>query len=71
VWGLATAALMAVPSNFGTVGLLFALASLVPWAVFALLVARRLFGLAAAAPSPDDAKGGHSPLPQQPAGARR
>ena len=43
---------MAVPSNFGTVGLVFALASLVPWAVFAVLVAKlvrsggvRAFGL--------------------------
>jgi hypothetical protein len=42
VWGLIAAGLMAVPSNFGTVGLVFALASLVPWAVFAVLVARRL-----------------------------
>ena len=55
VWGLVTAALMAVPSNVGTVGLVFALALLVPWAVFALLVARRLFALAAAPGSPDHA----------------
>lgn len=41
--------LIAVPSNFGTVGLVYALASLVPWAVFAVLVARRLPRLAAAA----------------------
>ena len=46
-------------------------ASLVPWAVFALLVARRLLALVAAARSPDDAKGGHATLPQQAAGARR
>lgn len=46
VWGLVAAALMAVPSNFGTVGLVFAMASLVPWAVFAVLVARRLLELA-------------------------
>ncbi|WP_345036832.1 hypothetical protein [Georgenia daeguensis] len=46
VWGLVAAALMAVPSNFGVVGLAFALASLVPWAVFAVLVARRLTRLA-------------------------
>src|SRR5215204_6654191 len=71
VRGLVAAALMAVPSNFGTVGLLFALASLVPWAVFALLVARRLLALAAAAGSPDHAKGGHAPLPQQAGGGRR
>lgn len=48
-WGLIAAVLMAVPSNFGTVGLVFAMASLVPWAVFALLVARRLFALTAPA----------------------
>lgn len=47
VWGLVAAALMAVPSNFGVVGLVFALASLVPWAVFAVLVARRLLRIAA------------------------
>ncbi|MGC0271492.1 DUF4386 family protein [Pseudactinotalea sp. Z1739] len=46
LWGLVAAVLMAVPSNFGTVGLVFALASLVPWSVFAVLVARRLLQLA-------------------------
>ena len=46
VWGLVAAALMAVPSNFGTVGLVLAMASLAPWAVFAVLVARRLLELA-------------------------
>ena len=46
VWGLLAAALMAVPSNFGTVGLVFAMASLVPWAVFAVLAAVRLLRLA-------------------------
>ncbi|HZK05521.1 MAG TPA: hypothetical protein VFC82_06675 [Actinomycetaceae bacterium] len=46
LWGLAAAVLMAVPSNFGTVGLIFALASLLPWSVFALLVARKLLGVA-------------------------
>ena len=48
LWGLAAAVLMAVPSNFGTVGVVFSLASLLPWAVFAVLVARRLFALVAA-----------------------
>lgn len=47
LWGLVAAVLMAVPSNFGTVGLIFALASLVPWSVFAVLVARRLLRLVA------------------------
>lgn len=46
-WGLVAAVLMAVPSNFGAVGLAFALASLVPWSVFAVLAARRLLALAA------------------------
>ena len=44
-WGLVAAALMAVPSNFGVVGLSFALASLAPWTVFAVLVWRRLLRL--------------------------
>ncbi|WP_173923019.1 hypothetical protein [Agromyces sp. Marseille-P2726] len=39
VVGLVAAVLMAVPSNFGMVGVVFALLSLVPWAVFAILVA--------------------------------
>lgn len=47
LWGLVAAVLMAVPSNFGTVGLVFAMASLLPWAVFAVLVARRLRHMAA------------------------
>lgn len=46
-WGLLAAALMAIPSNFGTIGVVFALASLLPWAVFAVLVAGRLRQLAA------------------------
>jgi hypothetical protein len=45
MWGLAAAVLMAVPSNIGTVGLAFALASLLPWSVFAVLTARRLLAL--------------------------
>lgn len=49
VWGLAAAVLMAVPSNFGTAGLVFSLASLLPWAVFAILVGRRLLPLVTAA----------------------
>lgn len=47
IWGLTAAALMAVPSNFGAIGVVFALGSLVPWAVFAVLVARDLLHLAA------------------------
>lgn len=47
LWALVAALLMAVPSNFGMAGLVFALASLVPWSVFAVLAARRLLELVA------------------------
>ncbi|MET3861388.1 hypothetical protein ABIE38_002321 [Dietzia sp. 2505] len=53
VWGLAAAAFMAVPSNVGTVGLVFALASLLPWSVFAVLTARRLLALCREAAPPE------------------
>lgn len=53
VWGLAAAALMAVPSNVDTVGLVFALASLLPWSVFAVLSARRLLALCRGATPPE------------------
>jgi hypothetical protein len=43
--GLAAGVLMIVPSTAGTLGLIFSLASLVPWAMFAVLVARSLFQL--------------------------
>ncbi len=46
VWGLASAVLMAIPANFGQVGLMFAVVSLVPWSVFSILVWRRLLHLA-------------------------
>lgn len=45
LWGGAAAVLMAIPSNFGTVGLIFALLSLLPWSVFAVLVGGRLWRL--------------------------
>ncbi len=63
VWGLASAVLMAVPANFGQVGLVIAVLSLVPWSVFAILVWRRLLHLArpaepaAATAGTDDASG--------------
>lgn len=47
VWGIVAAGLMAVPSNIGAVGLVFAFASLLPWSVFACLVARTLTSLLA------------------------
>lgn len=40
--GLIAAALMMIPSTAGTVGMFFAMGSLVPWVVFAALVGRRL-----------------------------
>lgn len=43
--GLVAAALMAVPSVFGTIGMVFAFASLLPWAVFSILAARQLLEL--------------------------
>ncbi len=46
VWGLVSAGLMTVPTNFGPVGMVFAMASLVPFSVFAVLVWRRLLQLA-------------------------
>ena len=43
--GLLASALMIVPSTAGTIGLIFSLASLLPWVLFSALVARRLFQL--------------------------
>lgn len=40
--GLTAGLLMVVPSNLGTIGLIFAFASLLPWALFSILIARRL-----------------------------
>ncbi len=54
VWGLVSAALMTVPTNFGLVGMVFAMASLVPFSVFAVLVWRRLLQLAGPAVVAED-----------------
>lgn len=43
--GILAGALMLVPSTAGTIGLIFAFASLVPWAIWLVLFARRLFRL--------------------------
>ncbi|MGF7140119.1 hypothetical protein [Roseimarinus sediminis] len=43
IWGLISAFLMTIPSTFGTIGLIFSIASLVPWIVFSKLIAKRLF----------------------------
>ncbi|HWR67271.1 MAG TPA: DUF4386 family protein [Bellilinea sp.] len=37
-WGIAAGILMIVPSSAGTLGMIFALASLAPWAVFLVLI---------------------------------
>jgi len=42
IWGLISAFLMTIPSTFGIVGLVFSIASLVPWIVFSILIAKRL-----------------------------
>ncbi len=44
-WGIAAGGLMIIPSSAGMIGMAFALASLVPWMVFAILIARRFFQL--------------------------
>jgi hypothetical protein len=60
VWGLVAAVFMAVPSNLASIGLAFALASLLPWAVFVVLTGTRLLRLAANGPA---APGGRKGLP--------
>ncbi len=45
-WGLASGILMSIPSTAGMLGLVFSLLSLIPWAVFAILVARRMLKMA-------------------------
>ena len=49
-WGVVAAILMTVPTNFGVVGLVFAISSLVPWMVVSVLVAGRLRNLSALEP---------------------
>jgi hypothetical protein len=45
-WALAAGILMLVPSPFGLVGMIFAIASLVPWSVFCVLVGVTMLRLA-------------------------
>lgn len=45
-WALVSGVLMLVPSPFGAVGMVFALASLVPWSVFCVIAGVRLLHLA-------------------------
>jgi hypothetical protein len=42
VIGLISGVLMMIPSTAGTIGLVFSLASLIPWYIFSILTARRL-----------------------------
>ncbi len=42
-WGLASGVLMIIPSTAGTIGLIFSLLSLIPWIVFSIMAALRLF----------------------------
>lgn len=44
-WALAAGVLMLVPSTFGTLGLLFSLASLAPWTVLCIVAGRGLLRL--------------------------
>jgi hypothetical protein len=43
--GISAGILMLVPSTVGTIGLIFAFVSLVPWAIFSILITRRLLQL--------------------------
>lgn len=44
-WGIAAGILMVVPSSAGTLGMIFALASLAPWAVFLVLITIKFISL--------------------------
>ena len=46
-FALASGILMSIPSSAGSVGMVFALLSLIPWGVFSVLAALRLLKLAA------------------------
>lgn len=45
IWGLISGILMLIPTTAGTIGLTFGIASLIPWTVFSILIAKRLFKL--------------------------
>lgn len=45
IWGVVSGVLMIIPSTAGTIGLVFSLLSLVPWIVFSIMIAKRLFYL--------------------------
>jgi len=45
VWGILSGILMLVPSSAGAVGMVFSVLSLLPWAVFLLMAAKRFLAL--------------------------
>lgn len=45
IWGLISGILMLIPTTAGTIGLTFGIASLIPWIIFSILIAKRLFKL--------------------------
>jgi hypothetical protein len=45
IWGLISGILMLIPTTAGTIGLTFGISSLIPWIVFSILIAKRLFRL--------------------------
>lgn len=51
-WALMAGVLMLVPSPFGTVGMVFALLSLLPWSVLCILVGSRMLALSCATGTP-------------------
>lgn len=45
IWGLISGTLMLIPTTAGNLGLSFGIASLIPWTVFSILIAKTLFKL--------------------------
>ncbi|MBN2485283.1 MAG: DUF4386 family protein [Bacteroidales bacterium] len=45
VWGIISGIFMIIPSTAGKIGLVFSLISLIPWIVFSIMVAKKLFWL--------------------------
>lgn len=43
VIGLIAGILMIIPSTFGTIGIVFSLASLIPWYIFSIMISREFF----------------------------
>ncbi len=45
IWGLISGILMLVPTTAGSVGLILGIASLIPWSIFSILIAKKFFSL--------------------------